>query len=186
MRLGVGFRLTLPFTTHRNLETLVKKFNNSRLGVFDPIKTIKQAIPPNVPITVTEIIPRLRDGGAYVKFSYPEGLKPDEIEKLIIGFLKEKYLRPWFNPFRPIKVNLVRGVPFLSDLKRYPSSRVRVEFSPTKPGGQAAELGTEQLYTLFRHYGKIAEITPQPFDSKVLPRYAFLDFSRLRYVKHPT
>ena len=161
----------------------MKKFNNSRLGVFDPIKAIKQAIPPNVPITVKEIIPRIRDGGAFVKFSYPEGLTPKEIEQLIIGFLKEKYLRPWFNPFRPIKVNLVRGIPFLSDLKRYPSSLVRVEFAPTKPGGQAADLGTEQLYTLFRRYGKLAEIRAQPFDSKVLPRYAELSFSRLRYVQ---
>jgi hypothetical protein len=172
--------LSLPFSTHRNLGELLKRFNNASLGAFDPMTLVKRAIPPNVPITVTEILPRLKDGGAFVKFSHPQGISPQEIEGLIIGFLKEKYLRPWFNPFRPMKASLVRGVPWLEDLSRFPSSRIKVEFVPTTPGGQVAELSQEQLYSLFRRYGKLAELTSQPSDSKILPKYAYLDFARLR------
>lgn len=39
------------------------------------------------------------------------------------------------------------------------------------------ELSQEQLYSLFRPYGKLREITSQPPDSKVVPRYAMLDFA---------
>ena len=39
------------------------------------------------------------------------------------------------------------------------------------------ELSQEHLYTLFRPYGKLAEITSQPSDSKVLPKYAYVDFA---------
>lgn len=141
---------------------------------------VKRAIPENAPLTVTEVIPRFKDGGAFVKFSYPAGTTPQEIEQMVIANLKEKYLRPWFNPLRPVKANLIRGVPWLEDLYRYPSSRLKVEFVPTKAGGQAQELAQEQLYQLFRRFGKLAEISSQASDSKVLPRFAYLDFARMR------
>lgn len=141
---------------------------------------VKRGMPPNLPITVTEILPRLKDGGAFVKFSHAEGVTSQEVESLIIGYLKENYVRPWFNPLRPMKVNLVRGVPWLEDLHRFPSARVKVEFVPTTPGGQAAELSQEMLYSLFRRYGKLAEISSQASDSKILPHFAYLDFARLR------
>ena len=68
----------------------------------------------------------------------------------------------------------------MEDLHRFPSSRLKVEFLPTKPGGDAAELSQETLYSLFRKYGKLADIMPQPTDSKVLPKFAFLNFIRTR------
>jgi hypothetical protein len=55
-----------------------------------------------------------------------------------------------------------------------------VEFVPTSPGGEAAELSQEALYSLFRRYGKISEITSQPSDSKILPKFAYLDYSAMR------
>ncbi|KFY59315.1 hypothetical protein V497_04383 [Pseudogymnoascus sp. VKM F-4516 (FW-969)] len=165
---------------HRNLPELLERFNTHSLTALDPMVMVKRAIPQNVPITVTEILPRIKDGGAFVKFKHPDGVTSQEIESLIIGYLKEKYVRPWFNPLRPMKANLVRGVPWLEDLHRFPSSRVKVEFAPTKPGGEAAELSQETLYSLFRRYGMIAEISSQPADSKVLPKFAVLDFARLR------
>ncbi len=172
--------MRLPFFRHRNLPELLERFNSTSLQAFDPMVMVKRAIPPNVPITVTEILPRIKDGGAFVKFSHPDGVSSKEVESLIIGYLKEKYVRPWFNPMRPMKANLVRGVPWLEDLHRFPSSRIKVEFAPTKPGGEAAELSQETLYSLFRRYGMLAEISSQPADSKVLPRFATLDFARLR------
>ncbi len=59
---------------------------------------------------------------------------------------------------------------------RFPKSRLRVEFC----GNDPAELSQESLYSLFRRYGKIAEITTQPSDSKVLPKYALVDFVLVR------
>ncbi len=53
-----------------------------------------------------------------------------------------------------------------------------VEFLPSYPNTDAAELSQEQLYSLFRPYGKISEIIKQPSDSKVVPKFAYLDFSR--------
>lgn len=147
---------------------------------MDPMAMVKRAIPPNIPIKVTEILPRLKDGGAFVKFSHPDGITSEEVESLIIGYLKENYIRPWFNPLRPMKANLVRGVPWLEDLRRFPSSRIKVEFAPTTPGGQAAELSQETLYSLFRRYGMLADVSSQPSDSKILPRFAYLDFARPR------
>lgn len=55
-----------------------------------------------MPIKVTEILPRIKDGGAFVKFSHPDSVTSQEVEGLIIKYLKEKYVRPWFNPLRPI------------------------------------------------------------------------------------
>lgn len=57
----------------------------------------------------------------------------------------------------------------------YPSTRLRVEF----PGADTP-LSQETLFALFRRYGKISEITPQPAASKELPRYAYVQYAKLR------
>lgn len=142
---------------------------------------VKRAIPTSVPIKVTEILPRLKDGGAFVKFSHPDGITAKEIESLVAGYLRENPIKPWFNPFRRIRTSLVIGKPWLEDLYRFPSAQIKVEFVPTTPGGEVAELSQEALYALFRRYGKLAEISTQPSDSKVLPHYAMLDFASLRH-----
>lgn len=147
---------------------------------MEPMTLVKRAIPDSIPIKVTEILPRLKDGGAFVKFSHPEGMNAEEIANLVKGYLREHQIKPWFNPFRRIRANLVRGVPWLEDLYRFPSSRIKVEFVSKSPGGEAVELSQEALYSLFRRYGKLAEITSQPSDSKVLPKFAFLQFVRMR------
>jgi hypothetical protein len=74
----------------------------------------------------------------------------------------------------------VIGKPWVEDLFRLPSPRLRVEFLPTSPGGEVAELNQEQLYSFFRPYGKLHDIATQPSDSKVAPRYAYLDFAQKR------
>lgn len=88
--------------------------------------------------------------------------------------------KPWFNPLTRTAAGLVRGIPWLEDLNRFPKSRIRIEFLPREPGEQAVELYQETLYSLFRQYGKIAEITSQPPDSAVTPRFAYVDFSLVR------
>lgn len=58
----------------------MKRFNTSRLGITDPMRLVKEAIPDTMPIKVTEILPRLKDGGAFVKIQYPATMEPTEIE----------------------------------------------------------------------------------------------------------
>ncbi|KAK3944467.1 RNA12 protein [Diplogelasinospora grovesii] len=169
-----------PWQSDRDLSELLKRFENHSLGIMDPINLVKRAIPPTVPIKVTEIIPRLKDGGAFVKFSHPSELSAAEIEGTLARLLQEKPIKPWFNPFRGIKAGLVQGVPWLEDLYRFPKSRVRVEFVAASDTEAPAELSQESLYSLFRKYGKIAEITSQPADSKVLPKFAYVDFVLVR------
>lgn len=94
--------------------------------------------------------------------------------------LKQKPLKPWFNPFRGIKARVVRGTPWLEDLYRYPTNLVKVEFTPPEPGTEAEELSEEILYSLFRKYGKIADIIPQAQDNKTSPRFAYLGFPLMR------
>lgn len=147
---------------------------------MDPISLVKRSIPESAPLKVREIIPHLKDGGAFVKFSHAEGLTPAEIEGTLAKHLMETPIKPWFNPFRGVKIGLVEGEPWLEDLHRFPKTRIKIEFIPKEPGSEAAELSQESIYGLFRKYGKIAEITPQPSDSKVMPKFAYLDFVMLR------
>ncbi|KAM0455919.1 hypothetical protein ACHAO4_004001 [Trichoderma viride] len=166
--------------TDRHVSDLLKRFNSSSLGIMDPIQLVKRAIPKNLPIKVTEILPRLKDGGAFVKYEYDSSLSVSEIEAKLLNKLKEEPIKPWFNPFRGIRARTVRGVPWLEDLHRYPSQMLMVEFVPPEPGTAAEELPEEVLYSLFRRYGKIADIIPQPADSKITPRYAQIGFPGMR------
>ncbi|KAK6955390.1 mitochondrial escape protein 2 [Daldinia eschscholtzii] len=164
----------------QDLAELMKKFQNSTLGALDPINMVKRAIPKTAPVEVTEILPRLKDGGAFVKFKYPANVSAKEIEATVSKYLQEKPVKPLFSPFRGVQAGLVNGVPWLEDLHRFPKDRLRVEFVPKNPGEEAVELSQETLYSLFRRYGKIAEIISQPWDSKVLPKYAYVDFAFVR------
>ena len=158
----------------------MKRLKNPLLTTADPMSIIQRAIPKKLPLTVTEVLPRLKEGGAFVKFSHEPHLQAEEIEGTLREYLKDNPIKPWFNPFRRVKTALVHGRPWLEDLHRFPSSRLKVEFIPTAPGGEAAELSQETLYSLFRKYGKLADIVPQPTDSKVLPKFAYLNFIRVR------
>jgi len=169
-----------PWFTRRDLADVQKQFESYSRGLLDPVSLVKRAIPDNVPITITKIIPRLKDGGAFVKFTHPSDVSASEVEDILAKALEDKPIKPWFNPFLGIKTGLVRGRPWLEDLYRFPKSRVRVEYAPALDTESPAELSQETLYSLFRRYGKIADIQPQPSDSKVLPKYAHVDFVLVR------
>lgn len=141
---------------------------------------VQRATPESMPAKLTEILPRLKDGGAFVKFSHPPELAVAEIEGAISKHLQQNPVKPLFNPFTTVHAGLVKGVPWLEDLHRFPTGRLRVEFVPKNPGEEAAEISQEDLYSIFRRYGKIAEITSQPFDSKAVPKYAYVDFAFTR------
>ncbi|KAK2589446.1 mitochondrial escape protein 2 [Conoideocrella luteorostrata] len=173
--------LRYPAETDGDMTELLRRFYSSSRsgGSLDPIALVKRAIPDDMPLKVTEILPRLKDGGAFVKVQYDASISPKEIEKTLLGKLREHPLKPWFSPFRGITARLVQGTPWLEDLYRFPSSLLKVEFVPTESGTTPEELSEETLYSLFRRYGKIADIAPQPFDSKVIPKFANIGFPRL-------
>ena len=159
----------------------LKRLNSTQLAKADPMNVVKRSLPKSLPIKVTEVIPRIKEGGAFVKFSHEEQITAKELEGTLMTFLKENPIKPIFNPWRRVRAFLVQGRPWVEDLARYPSPRIRVEFEPTEPGGSAVELTQEQLFALLRRYGKIADIVPQPTDSKALPKYATVTFKRARH-----
>ena len=147
----------------------------------DPSNIAERALPSKLNIQVSEVLPRVADGGAFIKFSYGPREEEKTIEKRVKEFLKDKPIKPWFNPFQRVRASLVLGRPWIEDLHRWPSPKLKVEFVPTRPGQSAEELSQETLYSLFRRYGKLADIKSQPTDSKDLPKFAYLTFSSVKY-----
>ncbi|KAI0803346.1 RNA12 protein [Xylaria sp. FL0064] len=171
----------LPWRNPENdIPGLMKRFENSGLGVMDPANIVKRVLPSDIPLKVTEILPRVKDGGAFVKFVHPPEITPKEIEEKVSKLLAEKPIKRFFSPLRGVQAGLVKGVPWLEDLQRYPKARLRIEFVPKNPGEEAVELSQEDLYSMFRRYGSISEIISQPWDSKVVPKYAYVDFFFVR------
>lgn len=171
----------IPFLDARTIISAYRRVNSPHIALADPTGIVDRALPKNLPIKILSILPRLREGGAYVKFQHEAGISAQELEGTIKDYLKHKPIRPWFNPLRRVRTFLVKGKPWIEDLYRLPSQRVKVEFLPTTPEASAAELTQETLYSLFRRYGTILEMTSQPSDSKIAPRFAYVDFSRVRY-----
>ncbi|KKY15193.1 putative protein rna12 [Phaeomoniella chlamydospora] len=180
--LKLQWLIKIPFINpEKDLQNLMNKFHKPSIAAADPVSIIRRALPEKLPIQVTEVIPRFREGGAYVKFTHDETITLKEIEATLTEYLDDQPVKPWFNPFEKVRAALVRGKPWVEDLYRFPSARLKVEFLPTTPETSAAELTQETLFSLFRRYGKLAEITPQPADSKILPKYTTIDFTRIRY-----
>lgn len=180
--LRLNFILGLPFfNAEKFLPRILNRYKHP-IAETDPVTLTERAIPETLPIKVLEILPRLKEGGAFVKFSHdPANIKTSELEKTLREFLKKNPIKPWFNPIRRVRAFLVQGKPWIEDLNRFPSSRLKVQFVPATPGQAAAELPQEPLYSLFRRYGKIIDITTQPADSKEVPRYAYLNFMKVRH-----
>ena len=51
---------------------------------------------------------------------------------------------------------------------------------PAKDSEPPTELSQESLFSLFRRYGKIGDISSQAPDSKILPKFAYVDFVLVR------
>ncbi|KAI4237680.1 MAG: hypothetical protein LQ352_007927, partial [Teloschistes flavicans] len=162
------------------LKLLNQLHDDQRLRAADPLNLAQKALPDHLAVQIKRMIPRLKEGGAYAKVSHDPNIPPADIEAALQEYLEKKSPRPWFSPFRGISSHLVRGRPWLEDLQRFPSRTLKVEFLPPSPGVEAAELTEETLYTLFRTYGKLGDITPQPTGSKDLPKYATLNYRNIR------
>ncbi|KAK5120095.1 hypothetical protein LTR85_006576 [Meristemomyces frigidus] len=153
------------------------------IGAVAPTKVVQDAIKNSKlglgKVEIVEVLPRLKEGGAFVKFNHDEVTDSATVAEAVRQHLSQHHVRAWWNPFNTVRAGLVLGKPWVEDLFRLPSRRLRVEFLPPQPGAEVAELSQEQLYSFFRPYGKLSDIVTQPSDSKVVPRYAYLDFARL-------
>lgn len=73
--------LRYPAETDADMTALLRRFyNSSGTGSLDPITLVKRAIPSDMPLKVTEILPRLKDGGAFVKVQFDASVSPSDIE----------------------------------------------------------------------------------------------------------
>lgn len=184
LRLNYLLGLTgLPFLTdpEKILHKLLAQIHeDQKIPAADPLNIAQRALPKDLSIQVKKILPRLKEGGAYATVSHDPNVSRSDIEAALQEYLEKKSPRPWFNPFKGIKSHLVRGRPWLEDLHRFPNKKLKVEFLPISPGAEVAELPEETLYSLFRTYGKLGDITPQPSGSKDLPKYAMLSYDNIR------
>jgi hypothetical protein len=172
--------LRIPFLSPDQPPSFLNSIVGPNSPNRDPIKVIEKASNKyGIPITASQTILRLKEGGAYVKFTHDGTTPLSEVEKVVQKYLEEENIRPWWSPFRRMHAKLVRGRPWVEDLFRLPTSRLKVEFIPSEPGAEAVELSQEQLYAFFRPYGKLGDIVTQPPDSKIVPRYAYLDFATI-------
>lgn len=172
-----------PISLNRPYEEVLKKINQPNFAASAPIRIIHRALPDSLPLEITEVVPRAKEGGAFVKYTHKPGNAQSDvdIEQAIQEHLEKNPITPWFNPFQGVGVSRVLGRPWIEDLYRIPSQRLRVEFLPTSSDSTAKDLTVESLYSLFRPYGKLQDIELQASDSKITPRYAHVEFSRQRY-----
>jgi hypothetical protein len=159
----------------------LKRIDNPDFAASDPSRIAERALPKDLHLEIKEVVPRYKEGGAFVKYARKPGVSDEEIRDTARNYIAKNPIRPWFNPFQTADVDLVRGRPWIEDLYRIPSQALKVEFLPNSTEGPAVELTQEALYSLFRPFGKLLDIQPQPSDSKIEPRYAILRFSRPRY-----
>ena len=172
----------LPFIdVDQFVPKMMKSLAHADHSAADTRDIAERAVPKKLKIQVTEVLPRVAEGGAFLKFTYAPDEQAKTIEEKVKHFLKDQPIKPWFNPFQRVRSSLVQGRPWVEDLHRLPNTRVKVEFVPIRPGQSAEELSQETLYSLFRKYGKLADIKSQPTDSKDLPRFAYLKFSKIRH-----
>ncbi|KAK6341021.1 mitochondrial escape protein 2 [Orbilia brochopaga] len=149
------------------------KFILTRLDQLSVAERIlRYSLPKDFPVEIKQVIPRIKDGGAFVKFVHPPDMSPREVEQQMHDITR-KSDHPWYNPFGKMNCYLVEGQPWLEDLYRFPASRLKVEFN-------GPDVEAEELYSTFRRFGRLVDIIPQPKDSKELPRYAYLQFLKIR------
>lgn len=173
----LGFAMTYPEKTPGWLGSLI----SPSIAGTEPSKFIKKAVmKSNISLEATETLWRMKEGGAFVKFTHDGSTSTSEVEKVLKQYMNENPVKPWWSPLRPVNVSLVKGRPWVEDLFRLPTARLRVEFVAPEPGAEPVELSQEKLYEFFRPYGKLNDIVVQPPDSKILPKFAYLDYADMR------
>lgn len=115
--LNFQWLLKMPF---RN-EIYLQRLKGPEAAAFDPIAIIKKAMPGDETLQVTSVLPRLKEGGAFVKFSHDDSVSSFDIEAKLRDYLRENRVWPWWNPLSRVRVRLIQGRPWVEDLYRPPS-----------------------------------------------------------------
>lgn len=165
----------------------LKQYLNIIKSQGEDIEKLKQQVmgfasPESNPLPVgTEIVDFValqRDAGAFVKFAVPDGVSPKDLISQICDNVKVHKNKARSNFFTYILSNFygvypdvfaVKGVPWIEDLRRFPSTRIMIKF-------EGPALTEEELYLLLRRYGTIMEILPPTSSSP----NAIVDFKRVR------
>lgn len=119
------------------------------------IESDDKPLPPGT--QYAEFVPFQRDGGAFVKFLVPPTSSVKELTQTIEGNIQaikadyESTLAAYFKSFP--RAYRVKGTPWIEDLSRFPSAKLKVKF-------EGEPLTEEELYLLFRRYGLIVDIVP--------------------------
>lgn len=152
------------------------RFLLARFEKRSVLERVKGSLPPEDSIgygfKVIGAEERMKDGGAFITFSYREDPNEknedslNQIEKRLRGGVKRVF-NPTLLFIGTPGVHVVRGKPFREDMNIFPSNRVFVKLE----GGDASE---EQLWSTLRPYGRIVEIV------KEKPSEAYVTFSRIR------
>lgn len=123
-------------------------------------KIMNYASPKNNPIHGLELrstIPIKRDGGVFATFLVPRNYSIAEVNSIIQKNTNSESSKSWLSYFTKVVAFPVKGAPWIEDLKRLPSFTIIVKFE----GGFLTE---EEVYSLFRRYGTIIDIFPNPKD----------------------
>uniref|UniRef100_V5EX92 Mitochondrial escape protein 2 n=1 Tax=Kalmanozyma brasiliensis (strain GHG001) TaxID=1365824 RepID=V5EX92_KALBG len=137
---------------------------------------VKASLPPDESVgygfKVIGAEERMKDGGAFVTFSYRED--PNEKSEESLNNIEKRLKSGVRRVFNPVLfflgtpgVHVVRGKPFREDMNIFPATRIFVKLE----GGDASE---EQLWQTLRPYGRIVSIV------KEKPSEALVTFSRIR------
>lgn len=130
-------------------------------------KILNYASPPSNPIHGLELrstIPIKRDGGVFATFLVPPNYTIAEVNAMIQKNTQEESSKSWFSFLTKATAFPVKGVPWIEDLRRLPSNSILVKFE----GGFLTE---EEVYALFRRYGTIIDLTPNPKEMTYSIRY---------------
>ena len=115
--------------------------------------------------------PNTKEGGLFFKFNF-DGNPSDFLDQ-VNSHLSEKNVSSIWN-FQQIQAYSVKGSPFLEDMYGHlPDNRLKIEF-------EGPDIHMETLYSIFRQYGKIHDISILSLSSKELPRFATIRFYKLR------
>lgn len=126
--------------------------------ICELIDNEKHSLPPQA--KCEEFVPLKRDGGAFVKFLVPPDSSSKDLTAAIENNIRKykedhngKFLSvvTMLQPFT--RALLVKGTPWIEDLSRFPSFKLKVMF-------EGEPLTEEELYLLFRRYGSIVDIIP--------------------------
>ena len=128
--------------------------DQSRDAIRSRIKML--ASPESKPINGLELCSTTlvkRDGGVFATFLVPYGHTLAEVNSMIQQNTARESSKNIFSYFTKVAAFPVKGSPWIEDLKRLPNKTIHIKF-------QGPVLTEEEIYLLFRRYGKIVDIYP--------------------------